>query len=75
MIYALTGNVEVGTFDEITNGYSTCCSMLRAGRGQELWTSMRMTYRAAAKALEKVILLMRPDEGYKIISEIRNEDY
>jgi hypothetical protein len=49
--------------------------MLRAGRGQELWTSMRMTYRAAAKALEKVILLMRPDEGYKIISEIQNEEY
>ena len=75
MIYALMGNVDVGTFDEITNDYSTCCSMLRAGRGQELWTSMRMTYRAAAKVLEEFILLMRPDEGYKIISEIQNEDY
>lgn len=67
--------VEVTGLDEVLEQYAVACSMLRAGLGQNLWTSMRMTYRAAANKLEDLIHMMEPERGAALIAEIRNSDY
>ena len=74
MINSITGTKTM-VLEEATSNYGVCCSMLRAGFGQELWTSMRMTYSAAAEFLEKVIHEMNPDKADTIIAEIQNEEY
>lgn len=74
MINSTSGTMTMD-IEEAKGNYGICCDMLRAGLGQELWTSMRMTYRAAAEFLEKTIKDMVPDKADKIIAEIQNEGY
>ena len=74
MVNSINGTV-VMDLEEAKGNYGICCDMLRAGLGQELWTSMRMTYRAAAEFLEKTIKDMVPGKADVIIAEIQNEGY
>lgn len=74
MIRTINGMHVMGS-EEVKKNYATACEMLRAGLGQEMWTSMRMTYRAAAQHLEDLINMMYPHDGVAIIAEIRNYDY
>ena len=67
--------INVTGIEEVKENYAIACEMLRAGFGQGMWTSMRMTYRAAAQTLEDLIHMMDPDNGSAIIAEIRNYDY
>lgn len=66
--------VKLTEIEEAKEKYAIACEMMRAGLGQCLWTSMRMTYRAAAQNLEDLIHMMDPDNGSAIIAEIRNYD-
>lgn len=72
MIKTIEGTVAIG-LEEAKDGYGVCCDMLRAGLGQELWASMRMTYRAAAEVFERTIREMVPNEAERVIAEIQNE--
>lgn len=72
MVNSINGTV-VMDLEEAKGNYGVCCDMLRAGLGQELWTGMRMTYRAAAEFLEKAIKDMVPDKADAIIAEIQND--
>ena len=73
MIRTIDGTQVMG-FEEVKTNYATACEMLRAGLGQEMWTAMRMTYRAAAQHFEDLINMMDPHNGVAVIAEIRNYD-